>query len=107
MRAFLNKTSNLPSAFFCMNDIMAHGCMKALRDHHYRIPEDISIVGFDDLPPGNRTEPPLTTFRIAPCRMGERALEKLAEQIESKERCLPEKILISGELIIRNSVRKL
>jgi LacI family transcriptional regulator len=105
MNRFLAKHSVLPTAFFCMNDIIAYGCMKALREHSYRIPEDVSVIGFDDLPSSAITEPPLTTVRVSTRQIGERALERLSDKINGLVQGNPEKILVSGTLIIRNSVR--
>ncbi|MFP3043592.1 LacI family DNA-binding transcriptional regulator [Treponema primitia] len=107
MSKFLEKQRVLPTAFFCMNDIIAYGCMKALRDHNYRIPEDISIVGFDDLPYSSLSEPPLTTIRVSTHQIGRRALEKLAERMTNPPEDIPENILISGKLVSRGSVGKL
>jgi LacI family transcriptional regulator len=105
MIRYLGKNKKLPTAFFCMNDIMAYGCMKALRDQGYRIPADVSVTGFDDLPSSAMTEPPLTTIRVSTRQIGERALERLSDKINGLAQGSPEKILISGNLIIRNSVR--
>jgi LacI family transcriptional regulator len=105
MGKYLNKASSLPTAFFCMNDIMAYGCMKALRDHNRRIPDDVSVIGFDDLPSSGISDPPLTTIRVSSHKIGQRALEKLIEHIRNPEDHIPENILISGKLVTRNSVR--
>jgi LacI family transcriptional regulator len=105
--AYLDKGNSLPTAFFCMNDIMAFGCIRALRDHGIRIPEDISIIGFDDLPSSSITEPPLTTIRVSAHQIGERALERLSDKLNGLVLDSPEKILVSGSLVIRSSVRPL
>jgi LacI family transcriptional regulator len=111
MDQFLSKNKKtppvLPTAFFCMNDIIAYGCMKALRDHNIRIPEDVSIIGFDDLPSSNITDPPLTTIRVSTHQIGERALERLSDKINGLAHANPEKILVAGKIIPRGSVRNL
>jgi LacI family transcriptional regulator len=107
MGKHLDKRGDLPTAFFCMNDTIAYGCMKSLRDHNYRIPEDISIVGFDDLPSSSLMEPSLTTIRVSTHQIGQRALEKLTERIIAGSENIPENILISGKLVVRNSVKKI
>jgi LacI family transcriptional regulator len=99
--------SSFPSAFFCMNDIIAYGCMKALREKGFAIPGDVSVIGFDDLPSSSVTDPPLTSIRVATRQIGERALEKLSERLEGATSGQPEKILVSGTLMIRGSVKKL
>jgi LacI family transcriptional regulator len=85
---------------------MAYGCMKALRDHTIRIPDTVSVIGFDDLPASSLTEPPLTTIRVSTHQIGERALERLSDRINGLAHGGPEKILVSGSLITRGSVRK-
>jgi LacI family transcriptional regulator len=107
MNRFLAKPGKLPTAFFCMNDIMAYGCMRALRDRGISIPGDVSVTGFDDLPSSSITEPPLTTIRVSTHQIGERALERLSDKINGLTHANPEKILVSGILKIRNSVRNL
>jgi LacI family transcriptional regulator len=107
MGKYLKKNSVLPTAFFCMNDIIAYGCIKGLRDHNYRVPEDISVIGFDDLPSSSLSEPSLTTIRVSSNQIGQRALEKISERITGKDEAMPENILIAGKLIIRKSVIKI
>jgi LacI family transcriptional regulator len=107
MERYLKKGKPLPTAFFCMNDVIAYGCIKALRDRGYRIPEDISITGFDDLPSSGITDPPLTTVRVSARQIGERALERLADKIDGLVYNTPEKILIACKLIVRGSVKKI
>jgi LacI family transcriptional regulator len=107
MKKHLSKRASLPTAFFCMNDIIAYGSMKALRDHNYRIPEDISIIGFDDLPSSSFSEPPLTSIKVSNHQIGQRALEKLAERIINPAGTMAENILVAGTLIPRHSVGQL
>ena len=109
MRKFLDGNAFLPSAFLCMNDIISYGVMKALRDFEFQIPDDVSIVGFDDLPSSSFSDPPLTSIRVSTQKIGERALQKLSERIISQRFGLSghetENILISGKLVIRQSVK--
>jgi len=107
MDKYLSKNKELPTAFFCMNDIISYGCMKALKNHNYKIPDDISVVGFDDMTSSSIFEPPLTTIKVSSHRIGQRALEKLVDRIKNPQEYIPENILISGKLIIRNSVKQL
>jgi LacI family transcriptional regulator len=87
-----------------MNDIIAYGCMRALRDHGYRIPDDVSIIGFDNLPASSLSDPPLTSIKVSNHQIGLRGLEKLEERIHGFSESHREKMLIAGELVIRNSV---
>jgi LacI family transcriptional regulator len=106
MGKFLNHNKSLPTAFFCMNDIISHGAIKALRNYNFSVPADVSIIGFDDLPSSSISEPPLTTIRVSTRQIGQRALEKLSKRIMNLSDPATENILISGKLVIRNSVEQ-
>ncbi|MDR0657191.1 MAG: substrate-binding domain-containing protein, partial [Treponema sp.] len=80
---------------------------RALREKGFQIPEDLSITGFDDLPSSSITEPPLTSIRVSTQQIGERALERLSGRINGTITGQPEKILVSGKLMIRSSVKQL
>ncbi|MDO4848884.1 MAG: LacI family DNA-binding transcriptional regulator [Coriobacteriia bacterium] len=81
MKAWLATNPQLPTAFFVENDIMALGCMRAIAERGIRIPDDVSMVGFDDLPYASICNPPLTTARIPNREMGEIAVRRLIDQI--------------------------
>lgn len=90
-----------PSAIFCYNDMTAMGAMKALAGRGLRVPEDISIVGFDDLFVAQYLTPPLTTIRQPMREMGRHALEHLMHLIEGAG---PQPhVRMPGELIVRQS----
>jgi LacI family transcriptional regulator len=105
-RIFLGNSSALPSALFCMNDMMAYGCIKALQKNNYNIPLDVSVVGFDDLPSSVMSDPPLTTIRVSSHQIGRRAVERLSERISNPNEGLPENIMVPNKLVIRQSVRQ-
>lgn len=92
-----------PTAVFVVNDSLAAGCYKAVNERGLRIPEDISIVGFNDIPVAKYMVPPLTTVRLYMEFMGERAVEVLAERIHT-ERTICIKTTIPSDLIVRESV---
>ncbi len=94
-----------PTAIFSSNDVMAFGVMEAVRDHHLRIPEDISIVGFDDVPQATQVHPPLTTVRQPLEQMGRAAVRLLLELIQEPDR-LPPRIELPTELAIRATTQK-
>lgn len=73
------------TAVFAANDQMALGAMRALREHGLRIPEDVSIVGFDDLPESAYFEPPLTTIQQNFALLGEQSITYLVECIEKPD----------------------
>ncbi len=91
-----------PDAVFVASDTMALGAMRALRGAGKRVPEDIAIVGFDDLPSAAITEPPLTTVRQPIQRAGIQAVETLFDIIENGPHP-PRRIIMPTELVIRET----
>jgi LacI family transcriptional regulator, galactose operon repressor len=98
--------SNPPTAILASNDVMAFGVMEAARERGKKIPDDISIIGFDDIKQAAHVHPPLTTIRQPLEEMGRRAARMLLEIIENPER-LAEKIELPTELVVRESTRVL
>lgn len=90
-----------PTAVFCYNDMTAIGALKTIRDRGLRTPEDISLVGFDDLPLGLYLDPPLTTVRQPKQDMGRMAMQALLKLIAGNE--AEQNVRVAGELIIRRS----
>ena len=107
MTEHLKKTKTIPSALFVVNDITAYGCIKALREKSIRAPDDVSVIGFDDLPMSALMEPSLTTMKVSNKRIGCNAMRLLIERIEKNGSSPSTKVTIGGELIERDSVRKL
>ncbi|MBF9015823.1 MULTISPECIES: LacI family DNA-binding transcriptional regulator [unclassified Oceanispirochaeta] len=99
--------ANLPTALFCVNDIIALGCMKTLKKNGIQIPEDISVVGFDNLPQSRMSTPALTTVQVNHAKISEFALRLLFDRIESDSPELRLKVSVGTSLIIRESVRVL
>lgn len=90
------------TALFCGNDQMAIGAYPSLRDFNKRIPEDVSVVGFDDISFAQYMDPALTTVRVPIHDMGRVAAQTLISMIEGRE-IVPAPL--EAELIIRRSVR--
>jgi len=90
------------SAVFAANDLMAIGAMNAIKRAGFRIPEDIAVVGFDDITFASLVEPPLTTVAQPKYRMGTIAMTLLLERMEGKEDG-PRKIVLDPELVVRDS----
>jgi DNA-binding LacI/PurR family transcriptional regulator len=90
------------TAVFAGNDQMALGVLRALHERGRRIPADISVVGFDDIPEAAFFIPPLTTVRQNFNEIGRRALLTLLDQLESGERA-GTRDTIPPELVIRAS----
>ncbi len=93
-----------PTAIFAANDVSAFGVMDAVRDAGLRIPEHISVIGFDDIPGAQTTNPPLTTVRQPLREMGKTATRMLLTSIEDPRRGA-ERIELVTELIVRSTCR--
>ncbi len=77
------KQGPMPTALFCASDTMAMGALLALHDAGYKVPEDVAVVGFDNLPASQYTIPPLTTVRQPVYEKGQAAANLLLDQIET------------------------
>lgn len=107
MKAILTQKPRLPSALICCNDIIASGCLKAFSEMNIRVPEDISVVGFDNLPLSAISDPPLTTIQVSKAQIGKMAVQLLISRIRGDQEIPAVKVLIGGKLIERNSVRRI
>jgi LacI family transcriptional regulator len=90
------------TALFAFNDISAIGAISAFRDAGLRVPEDISVVGFDDIQAAAFLNPPLTTIRQPLQHMGDVAAKILLRRINEPD-SEPEDILVTPELVLRES----
>ncbi len=93
-----------PDALICYNDLMALGFMKAAQALGFKLPQDISVSGFDAIQYGAYTSPPLTTVDFQSERMGAAAMEKLIATIDGKSP--PRTTMIEPQLILRGSTFK-
>ena len=100
--AILDVKPELPTAFLANNDSIALGAMRALQEHRLRVPEDISVIGFDGLPFSAMCNPPLTTVNVPCADIGRWAVDILHQQIRGRTRATS-KTLVSTQLIIRQS----
>lgn len=91
------------SAIFAFNDISAIGAMRALRQAGKRVPEDVSVVGFDNIPSGAYQTPSLTTVSQPLHRMGAIAAEVLLQLIGQPDTKVPMEFEVEPELIVRES----
>lgn len=92
-----------PTAVFAANDLIAMGALAALRDTGLRVPDDIAVVGFDDIPAAKLVSPPLTTISQFPEQLGRRAAEMLFERLEGTVTGGGRCELMPHELIVRES----
>ena len=90
------------TALFAFNDVSAIGAIRALRDAGMEVPDDVAVVGFDDIPSAAYNTPSLTTIRQPLRRMGEIAAQTLLERLRKKGAAPPE-VAVEPELVIRES----
>jgi LacI family transcriptional regulator len=93
------------TALFAYNDISAIGSIRAFQEHGLRVPEDVSVVGFDDIQSAAYINPPLTTVRQPLKEMGETAARTLLDRIEGRLDDIPQ-IAIEPELVVRQSTAR-
>lgn len=91
-----------PTAVFSVNNLTTIGVLRALREAGRRVPQEVSVVGFDDIPTAELLEPPLTVIRQPTYRIGERAAELLMGRIEDPEAPVQE-VLLPASLVVRGS----
>jgi LacI family transcriptional regulator, galactose operon repressor len=93
------------TALFAYNDISALGAIRAFQEHGLRVPQDVSVMGFDDIPAAAFNTPSLTTVRQPLSRMGQVAAQSLLERIEGRKD-YPSEIAIEPELVVRESTTR-
>jgi LacI family transcriptional regulator len=98
----LVQNPNFPTAIFCANDLIALGAISALEQAGKRVPQDVSIVGFDDIVFARLTRPPLTTAAVPREELGALAFQMISKMI-GKKRPIGESRVITPTLVIRGS----
>lgn len=106
MVKILESKPELPEAIFSDNDTIAVGAVKALKKYGVRIPQDLSIIGVDDIPFCFMIEPALSTIRIPKEDIGKTAVKRLSQKMEKSDASIM-KIQIGVSLIERSSVKKI
>ncbi|MHC1691772.1 MAG: LacI family DNA-binding transcriptional regulator [Sphaerochaetaceae bacterium] len=99
------KTPQPPTAIICANDLMAIGAMKAANEFGLRIPQDISIIGFDNIEVSSFYSPPLTSVKVPAYDLGTLGAQKLLESIQGNTSC--ETLTLPTKLLVRKSVCRL
>ena len=94
--------SSAPTAIVCYNDLTAVGAFRAVRGAGLRVPEDVSVVGFDDIELAAWTDPPLTTVRQPTDAMGRWAVARLADALRG-ESARRRQVVLEPELVVRRS----
>ncbi len=105
MCRYLASQPDLPTAFFAENDILALGAMRAMKNHGISIPEDVSLIGFDDLPFCEISAPRLTSLRVPKLEMGAIAVRRLIGLIQGGTQQVRTKTLVCTQFVERDSVR--
>ena len=95
--------ANRPTAIFAANDSMAIGALSALREAGVRVPDDIAVTGFDDIPLARYMSPPLSSVHVAIAELGMRGVETLLHAIDCKNTHVRRHQRLSTTLVIRRS----
>lgn len=106
MQRYITGSDTLPTAFFADNDLLACRAVQAFKESGYRVPENVSIIGFDDRPICGFTEPKVSTIAIPRDIMGYVAVDMLIAKVENR-RDGTGKMLIGTKLQERESIKKL
>jgi DNA-binding LacI/PurR family transcriptional regulator len=92
-----------PTAIFAVNNLMTMGALKAVLESNCRIPQDISVIGFDDMPWLTLLTPPLTAVCQPTYEIGAQAAKRLFRRLQGEKNLAPETIVLQPELIVRSS----
>ena len=98
----LMDSANPPDAIFASNNLMALGCLRALHERRVRIPDDVALVGFDDMPWAEDLNPPLTAVTQPSYELGNQALELLIKRLRHPDAPY-RKVILQPRLIVRKS----
>ena len=102
-RALLARTGPVPDAFFCFNDTVALGAMRGLHEAGLRVPDDVAVIGFDDLEDGRVTTPSLSSISPDKARIAELVVGLLADRISGQRTGPGEELTVEHRLMARES----
>ncbi len=105
MRVLLLKGIEIPDAFFCANDEMAIGCIRAITDNGHNVPEDVSIIGFDNIMLSSYCKPALTTILSPVTELGNVSVLELLRLIGSEEQMLGRVTKLKPTLVVRDTCK--
>jgi len=97
------RMANPPTAVFAANDAMAIGCLAALRDEGRSVPRDFALAGFDDIPMGIFTAPPLTSVRVSIAELGAAAADRVLHGIRDENAHKRLHLTLPTTLVVRES----
>jgi LacI family transcriptional regulator len=101
--SMLLELRDVPTGVVCVSDRVAVGALDAIAERGLRVPQDVSVVGFNDLPVASYVHPKLTTIRVPFTQIGAMAAQLLIRQIADRAQAVPERVLFPPELIVRAS----
>ena len=104
---FRDRTEDVPTAITCYNDLLALGLIRALNELGLRVPDDVSVIGYDDIDMASYASVPLTTVRVPKEQIGKQATDILVQHIEALDAGVIEKVCLQAELVVRESTRAL
>ncbi|MGN0255608.1 MAG: LacI family DNA-binding transcriptional regulator [Chordicoccus sp.] len=105
MRLLLEAGASVPECLFADNDMIALGAMTCLKEHGYRIPQDVSIIGFDNIPYSGVSSPTLATINVQRETIGRMAAHLILEEMREQQQ-IPVKMAVTGQLKPRKSVKQ-
>jgi len=101
------RSGNIPDAVFAGNDVIALGVLQCAQEQGLRVPEDIGIIGFDDIPYADLPQVQLTTIAQPKYQMGKYAIELLLKELKDNSKREIKRIVLEPELIVRKTTRKI
>lgn len=102
---YIDQKKIMPTAIFTANDVIASGVIKGLKEKGIKVPDEVSIIGFNDTVISQYTNPPLTAIRVHIEYLAEVAIDLMLERLKGRK--YPKKVIIPSEFILRNSVKKI
>lgn len=103
-KTIMTMSPSKPTAILAANDAMAMGVMRYLQSAGYNVPDDVSVVGFDNIEASEQTSPPLTTLHVPKEEMGAIAVNRLVELMQSTDK-LTVRSSVGVQLIVRDSTK--
>jgi LacI family transcriptional regulator len=106
VKKLITDKKKIPTAIFAANNRMAEGAMLVLKENHLKIPDDVSLVTFEEIENQKLIEPKLTCIKQNALLMGKKAGQMILERIKDKE-ANPKEIVVVSDLVINGSVKKI
>lgn len=107
VKEVFSRGGDLPTAITCFNDLVAIGALRALDELGVSVPDDVSVVGYDDIEMAAYLPTPLTTVHVPSREMGRRAAALLLRQLAGDADDTPERVVLDAELVVRATSRPL